>query len=180
MDAFTSAIAFVLPHEEEFARGHWGDEAFVVPENVAGDNGGVTKYGIDQASHPHVDVANLTKEQAVEIYHQEWLLHRCDLLPPKLAVADFDVWVNGGQASVWLQEAYNTTHPNATPLKVDGVLGPTSLAALASAYQSVILDAFLAERDARFRTLAAKYPNDRQFLSGWLQRDLDLRKFLAS
>ena len=54
--------------------------------------GGTTKYGIDQASHPGVDVANLTQDQAVAIYHQEWLAHNLDALPDKLAIAAFDVW----------------------------------------------------------------------------------------
>ena len=66
-EAFLRAVAFILPHEEEFARGHWGDENFVIPENVSGDSGGWTKYGIDASSHPGVDVKDLTRPQAIAI-----------------------------------------------------------------------------------------------------------------
>src|SRR5438046_10527691 len=92
---FRRAIQFILPHEEEFARGHWGDENFVVAENVSGDSGGVTKYGIDASSHPGVDIENLTRDQAIEIYHQEWHWRNMDALPEKLAIACFGVFVNG-------------------------------------------------------------------------------------
>jgi hypothetical protein len=68
---FNLAIAFILPHEEEFARGYWGDERFVVVENVPGDDGGLTKYGIDEESHPDVDIANLTRDQAIAIYAKD-------------------------------------------------------------------------------------------------------------
>src|SRR6478735_11274468 len=37
-------------------------------ENVPGDPGGPTKYGIDQRSHPDVNIRALTKEQAKAIY----------------------------------------------------------------------------------------------------------------
>src|SRR5512140_3051467 len=50
--AFQRAIDFVLPHEEAFAPGHHGDERYVVAEKSKGDAGGLTKYGIDQKSHP--------------------------------------------------------------------------------------------------------------------------------
>src|SRR6202007_182545 len=88
--AFLKAIAFVLPHEEEFARGHWGDENFVVSEHVPGDAGGTTKWGIDAASHPGVDVDDLTRDQAITIYNEEWKWRNMDALPEKLAVAMFD------------------------------------------------------------------------------------------
>ena len=105
--AFLKAIQFVLPHEEEFARNHWGDENFVITENVSGDSGGVTKYGIDASSHPGVDIANLTRDQAIAIYHDEWMWRNMDALPEKLSIAMFDVWVNGGFAVLWLQTAIN-------------------------------------------------------------------------
>lgn len=178
-DPFTIAVNFILPHEEEFARGHWGDEAFVVPENVSGDNGGLTKYGIDQASHPGIDIAHLTRAGAIDIYHEEWERHQLDLLPPKLAVATFDVMVNGGRPGLWLQHAYNVTHPTAPQLTEDGALGPKSIAALQSSDQDAILQLFFAERDARFKHLAT-LPHDAQFLAGWLQRDHDLERLLTS
>lgn len=178
--AFLKAIAFILPHEEDFARGHWGDENFVIAENVAGDSGGVTKYGIDQSSHPGVDIKDLTRDQAIAIYHDEWKWRNMDALPDKLAIACFDVWVNGGYAIKWLQTALNKISKLEPTLVVDGDLGAKTLAAAASSDQAAIVTYFINERDARFESLAANNRNDRQFLAGWEQRDTDLRKYLLA
>jgi len=177
--AFQRAVEFVLPHETEYARGHWGDDQFVVTEDVPGDAGGRTRYGIDARSHPGVDIAHLTRNQAILIYLAEWKRHGLDALPERLAVAMFDVWVNGGQPVQWLQHAINLYPPaGVTWLSPDGVMGPKTLAAAASCDQDKILSAFLQERDGRFELLAQK-PSLAQFLNGWLQRDRDLRAYLA-
>lgn len=184
--AFLKAIAFILPHEEEFARGHWGDENYVIPENVDGDSGGWTKYGIDQSSHRGVDVRNLDRAGAIAIYWREWLFREMDKLPEKLAIAMFDVWVNGGYAVRWLQAAINAVGFRAPqkdfklPLQVDGDPGPSTLAAAWACDQAAVLNRFINERDARFESIADRFHQDRQFLAGWEQRDRDLRKFLTS
>lgn len=178
---FLKAIAFILPHEESFARGHWGDENFVVTENVSGDSGGLTKYGIDASSHPGIDIKNLTRAGAIEIYWHEWLKHNLDFLPEKLAIAMFDVWVNGGHAVAWLQAAVNLVRQSSR-LAVDGVMGDGTLAAvhaLGPDGEAAVVEHFIQERDARFESIARNNPQDRQFLDGWEQRDRDLEKFLA-
>ena len=179
--AFQRAIAFILPHEEDFARGHWGDERFVIAENVDGDAGGVTKYGIDAASHPGVDVANLTRDEAIAIYQKEWQAHDMDAVPDKLAVAMFDVWVNGGHAVQWLQHAINESRPPGVKLlDEDGDIGSATISAAKLCDQDVVLKDFIAQRNARFQILAQIHSNDRQFLAGWEQRDTDLTAYLAA
>jgi len=178
--AFQKAIAFILPHEEEFARGHWGDENFVVAENVPGDSGGWTKYGIDASSHPGVDIKDLTRPQAIAIYWEEWRFRNLDALPAKLAIACFDVMVNGGFAVRWLQTALNKISHIYPPLSVDGDAGTKTIAAALACDQDAVVRYFLNERDARFVSLAANHPQDRQFLKGWEQRDTDLRKYLLA
>lgn len=176
--AFLKAIEFILPHEEEFARGHWGDEAFVVAENVVGDSGGWTKYGIDASSHPGLDVKDLTRAQAIAIYFEEWRFREMDSLPEKFSIACFDVWVNGGFAIKWLQSALNKIAKLNPPLIVDGDLGLKTLAAAAICDQAAVLTFFLNERDARFESLAKG--SRKKFLAGWEQRDADLRAFLGA
>lgn len=39
---------------------------------VRNDKGGLTKFGISQASHPTLDIASLTVEQAIPIYSGEY------------------------------------------------------------------------------------------------------------
>jgi lysozyme family protein len=182
-DKFKRAIAFILPHEETFARGHWGDENYVVTENVSGDSGGLTKYGIDHASHPGVDIANLTRDQAIEIYAREWEKYGIDALPEKIAIAQFDVRVNGGYATKWLQTALNACHLPSSPyhlLVVDGVMGPATISAaqnLNEDQERAILVSFIGQRDARFEAIATG--SRAKFLAGWQQRDRDLEKFLG-
>lgn len=174
--AFLKAIAFILPHEEEFARGHWGDENFVVTENVSGDSGGLTKYGIDASSHPGVDIANLTRDQAIAIYWEEWGHYNIDSLPEKIAIAQFDVRVNGGYAAKWLQIALNQIAGE--NLTVDGIIGRDTVAAANACDQDAIVAYFIKERDARFESIATGARA--KFLAGWEQRDRDLETFLAA
>ena len=175
--AFLHAVNFVLPHEEEFARGHWGDENYVVAEHDPHDPGGTTKFGIDQRSHPNVDVEHLTRDEAIAIYFQEWQFYHCFLLPDRIAVAQFDVRVNGGYAVAWLQRALNTI--DNAGLTVDGVMGPATIEEANDCNEPAVLRYFINERDQRFTALAANNANFARYLSGWKQRDADLRVYLA-
>jgi hypothetical protein len=152
--AFLHAINFVLPHEEEFARGHWGDENYVIAEHDPHDPGG-----------------------AIAIYYQEWRFYHIFLLPERIAIAQFDVRVNGGHAVAWLQRAINAV--GHLSLKVDGVLGPATINAANTVNETPVLRYFINERDQRFAALAADNANFASFLKGWLQRDRDLRAYLC-
>jgi lysozyme family protein len=170
---------FVLPHECEYARGHWGDQNYVVTENVPGDAGGLTKFGLDQRSHPGVDIADLTRDQALAIYYDEdWKWRGIGLLPEKIAIALVDVRINGGFPIRWLQIALNKISNLDPPLTIDGDLGPKTLSAVQACNQSAVITYFLRERDARFESIATG-PRAK-FLAGWEQRDRDLEKFLAA
>jgi lysozyme family protein len=175
--AFLHAINFVLPHEESFARGHWGDENFVVAEHDSHDPGGTTKYGIDQRSHPGIDIEHLTRDGAIMIYYQEWRFYHIFALPEKIAIAQFDVRVNGGHAVAWLQRALNQV--GHMKLTVDGVMGPATIAAANDVPETPVLRYFIQQRDERFRALAAGNVEFNRYLDGWLQRDKDLRVFLG-
>ena len=95
--------------------------------NDAYDPGGLTKYGIAQASHPGIDVANLTEDQALHIYYNEyWLAHSCDKLPWPVSLVVFDGEVNQGDyGAMALQRAVKVAQ--------DGNIGPATLTAV-SAY----------------------------------------------
>jgi lysozyme family protein len=173
--AFLRAINFILPHEEEFARGHWGDETFVVSENVAGDSGGVTKYGIDASSHPGIDIRHLTRDGAIALYSIEWQKYAIDALPEKIAIAQFDVRVNGGYAIKWLQAALNKV--GGAKLAVDGNMGPATIAAARTCDQDAVVRYFIQERNARFEAIATG--GRKKFLPGWKDRDRDLENFLG-
>jgi lysozyme family protein len=70
------------------------------------DRGGLTKYGISSKYYPDLDIANLSLETAVSIYHKDyWLEVGCSHYPDPLAIVMFDTAVNCGVSSTarWLQ-----------------------------------------------------------------------------
>lgn len=182
-DKFKAAAAFTLMHECEFEPGHYGDMNFVISEHDANDPGGTTKFGIDARDHPGIDIESLDLADALRIYHDgltdsrgriyaggEWTECFCELMPDRWAMAVFDVAVNPGLvARKWLQETVG-----ATP---DGIIGPKTIVVIKSAGDAD-LRAFLDRRDAYYRSLAAAKPSYLEDLSGWLNRNNDLRRAL--
>ena len=76
-EAFQRGVLFVLAHENVYH-----PDGTVATEFDPHDHGGTTRYGIDAASHPHLDIENLTLEEAVANYHShEWQAAHGDALP---------------------------------------------------------------------------------------------------
>lgn len=159
---FDFCVDFVLAHETEY-----NANGSVKVEHDPSDPGGTTKYGIDQRDHPEVDVANLTLQQAKQIYRlDEWARCRCEELKAPWDLALFDTAVNIGSSRAvrMMQEALGVT--------VDGHIGPKTLAA-AEASSITAVERFLDLREKYYRglslTLRASY------LKGWLNRVANLR-----
>lgn len=145
----------------------------VIAENVAGDSGGLTKYGIDARSHPGVDIPNLTRAGAAEIYYRRYYVgSRASELPDGLSDAHFDASVNVGaaRATKLLQEAL--------ALRVDGVFGPVTLAAAYRSAPAPAVHRLLTARADFYRDLGARTTAHR-FLGGWLNRVAALRRFIS-
>ncbi len=63
------------------------------------DPGGATKFGISARSNPGVNIATLTRDQAVNIYWREWWLRfGFAQLPDAIGAKTFDLAVNIGAA----------------------------------------------------------------------------------
>jgi lysozyme family protein len=187
---FTKSLGFVFRWECAFAPGHDNDSAFVICEDVPGDNGGLTKWGIDQADHPGVDIRNLTLDQAASIYHDgEWTACRCDDLPEKIDTFVFDTAVNNGVAvaGILLQRALQFC---AFSLECDGDIGTATIrAALAQSNVAPrgggivtgteeLLDHLFDARRRRYEDIVLHHPGDAKFLRGWLNRVNDLETIL--
>ena len=163
--SFLAAMTFTLTWEVVFQEGHDGDYNFVHTEDVPGDGGGQTRYGVDAADHPGVDIGELTLAGALAIYHAgEWAAVRGDDMPPDVAMATFDAAVNVGveRASKWLQEAVGATQ--------DGKIGPLTLAAVAQAQTGLAAALVDRYRTAYYEELADEYPRDKEFEDGWFNR----------
>lgn len=88
---FPKAIEFVLNHEGGYS-------------NDLADPGGETNFGITKKSYPDLDIKNLTKEEAIKIYRQDyWDASGCDVLPWPMDMIIFDTAVNCGptRALLW-------------------------------------------------------------------------------
>lgn len=72
------------------------------------DPGGETNFGISKRAYPQLDIKNLTREQAADIYRRDyWQRAGCDSLPWPLSACVFDAAVNCGvgRAQLWLAHA---------------------------------------------------------------------------
>lgn len=140
-------------------------------DNDPDDPGGETNWGIDKRSHPSVDIKNLTKAGAQQIYFDEyWLRVHADELPPKVGEVMMNIAVNAGlgRAVRWAQQIVGAT--------VDGALGPKTIEAI-NAYPGNLALALADRTEEHYRSIAKG--RLAKFLRGWLNRNNDLRIFLS-
>ena len=135
--------------------------------NDATDPGGLTKFGISKANHPNVDIANLTKEQALDIYYSEyWCPVGCELLAFAFALAVFECSANQGPKTAieLLQSAIG--------VGVDGDFGPATEKAVSSCRSSPsVLASFLALRVQRYVAIKDSNPAEYEVDNkGWFRR----------
>lgn len=176
---FRRAVEFVLEHETVYKPGHWGQPGFETYECDGDDPGGLTKFGIDQRSHPGLNIKALTRERAIEIYaHEYWTPVRASELPDGFAEVCFDIAVNNGrgQAVMLLQRACQQTA--APALVVDAHIGPKTIAAAREAGVDGVRR-LLELRHGFYRQLAADKPRMHKYLRGWLNRNCDLANLVG-
>ena len=154
---FDDIIEVVLHHEGGYV-------------NDPDDPGGETNFGIAKRSHPDVDIANLTKEGAKEIYKEHyWDKNKVESLSEELRHIYFDMCVNQGRgrAVKILQKAANA---KGADLVVDGGMGPKSIAAM----EGVELQRVRAYRVKYYADLVTRKPDLEKFYFGWFRRALEV------
>lgn len=169
MNRLAICLAFVARWE-----GGWSDHA--------ADRGGKTKFGItektwDAYAYRHgivASVRDITLEQAHDVYAEGYWVpsHACDCAPGlDLAVLDFAINSGVHRAVTYLQVLLGVTS--------DGVWGPNTAAALASANPLAVARELCNEREALFRAIVTHDPSQAVFLKGWLARVNALRSQLT-
>ena len=159
MSKFDEIIEGVLKHEGGYV-------------NDPTDLGGETNYGITKRFYPDVDIKNLTKEGAKEIYKKDyWDKNKVDDLPDDLKHIYFDMCVNQvrGTAVRVLQRAING---KGGKIAVDGGFGPGTKGALAKYKPSV--ERVRCYRLKHYYDLVNKKPEQEKFLFGWYRRALEV------
>ena len=137
------------------------------------DPGGATNFGItrktlsDWREHKvtKYEVKNLKMPEAQRIYKEKyWVPAYCDQLPDAIAIAMFDCAVNQGvgRAKKLLQSALR--------VKVDGVIGPKTLAAVERTEEAELLRDFMAKRAMHYSGLKTLFT----FGYGWFRRIFDV------
>jgi lysozyme family protein len=117
-------------------------------EDDKDDPGGATKFGVDQRSHPSVDIKNLTVEEATDIYWNEWVKDGCEHLDPPLDWLFFDACVNCGVSRAQQFLTASARDPKK----------------------------FQKERIDFYNRLADQKPRLAKFRKGWISRVIDLSK----
>ena len=132
--------------------------------NDPSDPGGETNWGISKRSYPNVDIKNLTRDGAKDIYLRDfWTRINADEMYDGVAFQVFDFAVNSGieTAIRKLQAAVGVAD--------DGHWGPVSRARVAAMTESDVIMRINAER-LRFMTKLKNWPNASR---GWARRIAD-------
>lgn len=165
---FLAFMPFILKWETEY-----NSDGSVKVERDPDDPGGTTKYGIDQRSHPTVDIPNLTEAGARRIYFDDyWTKIHADSLPEPVGEVCMNIGVNAGKgrAAKWLQQALGVT--------ADGVIGPKTIDAANAVALPTALAKDLCDRLMQHYRDIAKGPLAK-YLGGWTNRTNDLRRVLG-
>ena len=158
--AFLSAIKRLLTDEGGYA-------------DRTRDAGGATRFGISQREYPQLDIKNLTREDAIEIYWRDWWCKfRYGALPSPLASKMLDLAVNIGPSETarCLQRALRAC---GAAIAENGILGPLTRASATRANQAALIAALRSEAAAHYRLVAASKGEraaGKDFLAGWLNR----------
>lgn len=148
MNNFDTYINRILSHEGGYV-------------NDPRDRGGETKWGISKRAYPNLNIATLTREDAIEIYRRDyWNRMQGEHLPDEVAFQVLDAAVNHGigNAIRFLQRAVGTAD--------DGFVGPNTLARVRSTSPTDVVLRFNAER-LDFYTRLSTWP---AFGKGWARR----------
>ena len=153
-ERFNRMIEVILRHE-----GGYVDD----PDDL----GGETKYGITKRRYPDLDIANLTIEDATEIYYRDFYLklnlHYIE--DDLLALHILDMGVNAGPST-----AVKLLQALLPSVAEDGVIGPMTAEAVKEASNHVdMVDAYSAKRIQRYYYVST-LRNNKKFLKGWVSR----------
>jgi len=154
---FEDIIEVVLEHEGGYV-------------NDPKDPGGETNFGIAKRSHPDVDIANLTKDGAKDIYKEVyWDKNKVESLSEDLRHIYFDMCVNQGRGRA-VKILQQTANAKGAGLKVDGGMGPMTIRAM----DGVELDRVRAYRVKYYADLVTRKPDLERFYFGWFRRALEV------
>ncbi len=143
------------------------------------DRGGETKYGISKRAYPHLDIKNLSLEDAKRIYYKKYykspLMNLELILSKQLCLELFESAVLMGVKTVAknLQKALNYLNNNGQlfeDLRVDGWIGKKSLEALRCVDSKLVIKVLNGLQFNRLIKIVERNKEQERFFKGWLKR----------
>ena len=154
---FNEIIEKVLEHEGGYV-------------NDPSDLGGETNYGITKRFYPDVDIKNLTREQAKDIYKRDyWDKNRVESLPENLWHIFFDMSINMGRKTA-VKILQRAAANKGRKVDIDGGLGPATIKAL----KGVEVERVRAYRVKYYADLVTQKPEQDKFYFGWFKRSMEV------
>lgn len=140
--------------------------------NDPADPGGETNFGISKRQYPDLDIRGMTREKAIWIYFNDyWKPYRLAELPPAIGGKIFDLGVNMGSVTAirLLQRALGAD-PAGGRFRVDGKIGPLTIAATKTADQASLMNRIRQLAADRYDQIIAQNPTRERFRHGWMRR----------
>ena len=156
MDRFEKIFDYLLKVE-----GGYSNDKF--------DKGGKTKYGIIEEEARKYGYTGHMRDMPLSIARENYHKNGLDTLKSdNIALSVCDFIVNSG---AWgAKKAQAALNELGFDLRVDGILGEKSLAALNEVDEAKFLEKYHDLQRRYYRVLAANKPSQKKFLTGWLNR----------
>lgn len=153
--SFDRAVDLILQHEGGYV-------------NDPHDPGGETNYGISKRAYPDLNIKEITRDDAKQIYRRDyWDAIRADEMPEPVAVGVFDMAVNAGnRTAVQLLQRI-------VGVKDDGIVGPVTLEAVRKHDAHWLAVRYAAERLMHY----AAIPGWKRYGRGWSRRVIETAMF---
>jgi len=135
------------------------------------DPGGETNYGITKANYPDINIKNLTRDQAINIYWLDyWDKMNLQGIDNELLLLQiFDMGVNAGiRTAIKIIQRLVGANP-------DGICGPLTKNLINGSNQN-LLELYKTERKKYYSALVRRDVKLNRFLQGWFNR-VDNTKF---
>ena len=156
---FEDAVKIILKHEGGYV-------------NDPVDPGGETNMGISKKKYPYLNIKELTKKDAEDIYFKDyWLKAKVSKVPEELRMIYFDMVVNMGKSRAVkiLQQAITA---KGVKTEVDGGIGPKTISnALKSGLEP---DRLRSYRVKYYADLIGRKPSLEKYWFGWYRRALQV------
>lgn len=141
--------------------------------NDKNDKGGLTKYGISQRSYPHLDIVNLTLEQALNIYENDyWDKNNLNHITSQLVANQLFLLIINTGAETAIKIIQKAVTRRGMKLKIDGVIGNITLQAINMCNPFSLSESMRVAECEYYLAITDRDKTQIKFFRGWIRRAL--------